>query len=350
MKSTDLSIKQKQAGLPPGVLNIVPGLGHVAGKALASHPLVRKVDVTGGTATGREIAAAAGRNLASVVAELGGKGAFALELINIPTRIDSKYTHIHNTAPMLVFEDADIDQAVDTCAFAAFVAAGQTCVSGARLLVHRIIFDEVKAKFVAKARAIRLGDPMDLDTLIMGPLISQQQLERVHAFVQGAREEGAAVLCGGGPPSPDSLPPGLRDGFLYQPTVLGDVTPAMRVWREEVFGPVVCLVPFADEAEAVRLANDSAYGLGAAIHTGDVKRAHRVADRIQAGIVWVNDHHRNSPSSPWGGVMAGSGLGRENGLEAFHEYTQSKSVVVGFGEERFDWFVPGKAAGGVRYS
>jgi len=250
---------------------------------------------------------------------------------------------------VLVFEDADIEQAVDSACFAAFVAAGQTCVSGARLLVHRHIFDEVQARFVSKARGIRLGDPMELDTQ-MGPLISQQQRERVHAFVNGARQEGAAVLCGGGPPGPDSLPAGLRDGFFYQPTVLGSVTPAMRVWREEVFGPVVCLVPFADEAEAVRLANDSAYGLGASIHTRDVKRAHRVADRVHAGIVWVNDHHRNSPSSPWGGVTAGSGLGRENGLEAFHEYTQSKSVVVGFGEERFDWFVPGAAAGGVRYS
>lgn len=250
---------------------------------------------------------------------------------------------------MLVFEDADLAQAVDTCAFAAFVASGQTCVSGARLLVHHSRFEEAKALFVAKARGIRLGDPMDLDTQ-MGSLISAAQRERVHAFVEGAQREGASVLCGGGPPSAGSLPSGLSDGFFYLPTVLGDVAPSMRVWREEVFGPVVCLVPFADEADAIRLANDSPYGLGASVHTRDVKRSHRVAERIQAGVVWVNDHHRNSPASPWGGLMAGSGIGRENGLEAFMEYTQSKSVVVGFGEERFDWFEPGAAAGAVRYS
>lgn len=250
---------------------------------------------------------------------------------------------------MLVFEDADIPQAIDTCAFAAFVAAGQTCVSGARLLVQQSVLDDVRRRFVAKARAIRLGDPMDADTQL-GPLISAQQQQRVQAFVEEARREGAVVLCGGGPPGADALPPQLRDGFYFEPTVLGDVTPAMRVWQEEVFGPVVCLVPFADEAEAVRLANDSPYGLGASIHTRDVKRAHRVADRIQAGVVWVNDHHRNSPSSPWGGVTAGSGLGRENGWEALSEYTQSKSVVVGHGEDPFDWFVDGAAARGVRYS
>jgi phenylacetaldehyde dehydrogenase len=250
---------------------------------------------------------------------------------------------------MLLFDDAEIGQAVDTCAFAAFVASGQTCVSGARLLVHQGVFEEVKARFVAKARSIRLGDPMDLDTQ-MGPLISQQQRDRVHAFVEGAQEEGAAVLCGGGLPDPESLAPELRDGFFYRPTVLGNVTPSMRVWREEVFGPVVCLVPFSDEADAVRLANDSAYGLGASIHTRDVKRAHRVAERIRAGVVWLNDHHRNSPSSPWGGVTPSSGLGRENGLEALAEYTQSKSVVIGYGEAGFDWFVSGAATGGVRYS
>lgn len=164
---------------------------------------------------------------------------------------------------------------------------------------------------------------MELDTQT-GPLISGQQRAWMHAFVEEARQEGASVLC--------------------------DMIPSMRVWREVVFGPVVCAVPFADEANAIRLANDSAFGLGTSIHTGNLKRAHRVAERIQAGVVWINDHHRNSPSSSWGGVTAGSGIGRENGVEAFHEYTQSKSVVVGKGEERFDWFVPGAAAASVRYS
>ncbi len=309
------------AGLPPGVLNILPGHGNVAGRALASHPRVRKVDLTGGTATGRVTACNAGKNLASVVAELGGK------------------------APMLVFEDADLEQAVNTCAFAAFVAAGQTCVSGSRLLVQESVFDNFKARFVAKAGSLKLGDPLDLDT-DMGPLISAAQLERVNGFVQRAKQQGAKVLCGGGPPAPGVLPEALAHGFYFQPTVVGDVHPQTEIVREEVFGPVVCILPFKDEADAVRLANDSIYGLGASVHTIDVKRAHRVAHQLQAGMCWVNDHHRNAPSSPWGGVTAASGLGRENGIEALHEYTQSKSVIVGYGEEKFDWYAQRNA----RYS
>jgi len=317
----------KEAGLPSGVLNITPGQGKVAGRALAAHPRVRKVDLTGGTVTGRMTACVAGKNLASVVAELGGK------------------------APLIVFEDVNVEEAVDMCAFAAFVAAGQTCVSGSRLLVHESIFREVSERFVAKAQGLKLGDPLEPST-DMGPLISQMQWERVHGFVTRAQEEGAEVLCGGGKPSSTltrggpPLPSQLAEGFFYSPTVVGNVRPEMEIMQEEVFGPVVCLMPFKDEAHALELANNSVYGLGASIHTKCSKRGHRVASQIQAGIVWINDHHRNSPSSPWGGVTAASGLGRENGREGLREYTQEKSVVVGYGEERFDWFSKKK---GTRY-
>lgn len=317
----------KEAGLPSGVLNITPGQGKVAGRALAAHPRVRKVDLTGGTATGRMTACVAGKNLASVVAELGGK------------------------APMLVFGDVDVKDAVAMCAFAAFVASGQTCVSGSRLLVHESIYEDFSKRFVAKAQGLKLGDPLERST-DMGPLISQMQWERVHGFVSRAQEEGAKVLCGGGKPSltsrggGPSLAPYLAEGFFYSPTVISNVHPGMEIMQEEVFGPVVCLLPFKDEAHALELANNSVYGLGASVHTRCSKRGHRVASQLQAGIVWINDHHRNSPSSPWGGVTAASGLGRENGREGLREYTQEKSVVVGYGEERFDWFSKNK---GLRY-
>lgn len=324
----------RDAGLPPGVLNIVPGQGKVAGRALAAHPRVRKVDLTGGTDTGRMTACVAGKNLAKVVAELGGK------------------------TPMLVFPDVDVDEAVNMCAFGAFVAAGQTCVSGSRLLVHESIFDDFAARFAAKAQGLRLGDPLHLETDV-GPLISRAQLERVHGFVERAKTEGAKVLCGGlgsiasspssSPTTPtptpvrgasplQSLPRHLASGFFYPPTVLTSVHPDMEIMQEEVFGPVVCLLPFASESEAVALANRSPYGLGASVHTKCGRRAHRVADSLQAGVIWLNEHHRNAPASPWGGVTAASGLGRENGREAWMDYTQSKSVVVGYAEGAFDWF------------
>eukprot|EP00164_Ancoracysta_twista_P007015 GFYU01009879.1.p1 GENE.GFYU01009879.1~~GFYU01009879.1.p1 ORF type:complete len:352 (-),score=51.64 GFYU01009879.1:74-1003(-) len=306
-----------EAGLPDGVLNVVPGLGAEAGQALCSNPLIKKVDLTGGTPTGRVVAAAAGQNLASVVAELGGK------------------------APMIVFEDADIDQAINGCAFGTFVASGQTCIMGARLLVQESIFEEVQARFVEKVKTIKLGAPSDMTTQ-MGPVISGPQLEKVSSFVEFAKTEGAQVLTGGKQPD---LPGDLANGYYYEPTVIGNVTPDMKIVQEEIFGPVVVIYSFKDEQDAIVKANDSPYGLAAAVWTKDIHRGHRVADKLDVGLIWLNDHHRNDPSSPWGG-MKESGIGRENGFEAYWEYTQSKSVVVGTSSAPFDWFVKEQ----VRYS
>jgi len=331
-----LNIRDMQAGVPPGVVNIVPGFGATAGKALAEHPKLAKVDVTGGTVTGRAIAAAAGRNLIPVTAELGGK------------------------APMIVFDDTDVDDAVNAAAFATFIATGQTCIAATRLLVHERIIEDFKVRFCvlfhlvlatlltakttqaklkAKLEGLKLGDPMDPSTQI-GPVISPLQLKRVEDFVEGALKEGATILCGGARPT--NLPDSLKAGNYYLPTVIVDVKPDMNVVREEVFGPVTVVLPFKDEQEAIRLCNDSPYGLAAGIFTNDVKRAHRVARQLRVGIIWINDWHKNDPSSPWGG-MKDSGFGRENGLECFREYTQTQSIVVNYSTTKSDWFGAGQA-------
>jgi len=296
------------AGLPDGVLNVLPGLGPSAGQAICAHDRIRKIDLTGGTPTGRAVGAAAGANLAGVITELGGK------------------------APMLIFEDADIEQAVNGAAFATFVASGQTCIMGARVLVHESKYAQFMQALTDKAKKIRLGDPFDVSTQ-MGPVISSASRERISGLVERSKKEGAHVFTGG---CNALLPAPFDKGYYYAPTILG-VDSSMEIWREEVFGPVVVAVPFKDEAEAVRLANDSPFGLAAAIWTKDVMRAHRVAEQMDVGIVWINDHHRNDPSSPWGGTKD-SGVGRENGINALHEYTQTRSVVVRTEDSKWDWF------------
>ncbi|WP_226579980.1 aldehyde dehydrogenase family protein [Acuticoccus sediminis] len=306
-----------EAGLPAGAYNVVTGFGPDAGAAVVNHPSIAKIDLTGGTPTGRKVAAIAGERLIPMSAELGGK------------------------ASVVVFADM-VEAGTAGALFASFVAAGQTCVQGARLLIERSVYDEVVETLGRRARAIRVGDPTDPATE-MGPLVSARQRETAERYVAIGREEGARVVAGGARPGGEAF----ARGYYYAPTVLADVASGARVAQEEIFGPVVCCLPFEDEADAIRLANDTPFGLAASVWSREVSRAHRVAHAIDAGIVWVNDHHRIDPSSPWGGFAA-SGIGKENGIACYESYTKVQSVVVNLSPEPFDWF-EGEAEG-KRYS
>jgi acyl-CoA reductase-like NAD-dependent aldehyde dehydrogenase len=297
---------------------VVPGFGSTAGLALAAHPQIRKIDLTGGTPTGKAVAAIAGANLTRISAELGGKAA------------------------VIVFPDMAIDQAVAAALFAAFIASGQTCVQGARLLVHRSIHDDVVRELVQRVRAIRLGDPRDPRTQ-MGPLISARQRDIVEQYVRIGVDEGATLAAGGRRPQ-GSL---FDAGYYYLPTVFTNVTGTMRIAQEEIFGPLVCVMAFDTEEEAVALANGTVYGLAASVWTRDLARAHRVAGALECGVTWINDHHRIDPASPWGGFRM-SGIGRENGLVAYEDYTQIRNVIVNLSDAPFDWYAGDRAP--ARYS
>ncbi|KAF2473625.1 aldehyde dehydrogenase-like protein [Lindgomyces ingoldianus] len=334
LTSIELGKIMKDAGLPDGVFTVLPGHGATTGKAVVGHPLIKKVDVTGGTPAGRSIGAIAGRNLAHFTAELGGK------------------------APLVVFEKADVDLAVNGIAFGSFVASGQTCVAATRIIVHNTILSEVVEKLQKKAESIerRMGSPKNVESM-MGPLISAKQLSNMRILVDSAVEAGAKVVAGGqkmnGISALDQTD--FSKGYFYPPTILvdGDSTKIVdtRIWKEEAFGPVIVVVGFNTEDEALNLANDCDFGLGAAIWTQDLSQAFRVSEGIEAGICWVNTHHRNDPSSPWGGIKD-SGVGSENGVDAYHAYTTTKSTIVNYGsvEEGLandDWFREG--TGEVRY-
>ncbi|KAE9582699.1 Phenylacetaldehyde dehydrogenase [Colletotrichum fructicola] len=325
----------KQAGVPDGAFSVLPGYGATTGKALVEHPLVRKVDVTGGTVAGRAIGSIVGGNLARYTAELGGK------------------------APLVVFEQADIDVAVNGIAFGSFIASGQTCVASTRILVEEKTLQTLLSKLQTKTESItrRMGSPSNPESM-MGPLISAKQLQNVEALVDDALATEGEALVGGRRMSGTSGLDGtdFSKGYFYEPTVLvsksgGDILKT-RIWREEAFGPVIVVAAFKTEEEAIALANDSEFGLGAGIWTRDVAQAFRVSEQIDAGIVWVNTHHRNDPSSPWGGAKSASGVGSENGIDAYQAYTTTKSTIISFAssEEALatdDWFREG--AGDVRY-
>lgn len=296
------------AGLPPGVFNIVLGLGQSAGKMLAEHPDINKLVLTGGTEAGRIAGGAAARVFAHQTMELGGK------------------------TPVMVFDDFDLDRAVNYAAFGAFIGAGQTCVCASRHIVQASIYDEFVEKLKRKTETIRIGDPFDATTQL-GPVISSRQRHRVLMYSGYGREDGARLVTGGAA----AKVAGHEGGFFVEPTVFADVRSDMRIFQEEVFGPFTSVTPFKDEADALRLANDSPFGLAAAIRTRDIGRAHRVASGVKAGIVWINDHHRLDPASPWGGVDD-SGIGREFGTESFDDHFNTKSVMVATGDKDFDWY------------
>ncbi|MFM0206336.1 aldehyde dehydrogenase family protein [Paraburkholderia sediminicola] len=286
-----------EVGFPDGVVNILPGLGHVAGQYIAEHPEISKVAFTGSTAVGRKIVQASSGNLKKVQLELGGKGA------------------------NIVFGDANIDAVVQGSAFAIFHNQGQACIAGSRMIVHESIADEVLEKFVALSRTIKIGNPLDPLTE-MGPLTSRQHRDRVLSFVDVAREQGGRVLSGG--KAPDDA--ALANGCYVEPTIV-EAKLEDRVSQEEVFGPFMTVTTFRTDEDALAIANGTEYGLGAGLWTRDLQRAHLVAREIRAGMVWINCYKRVSPASPFGGVGA-SGYGREMGFEAMREYTQPKSVWV----------------------
>jgi phenylacetaldehyde dehydrogenase len=298
----------KEAGVPDGIVNVVQGFGAVVGKALTTHPSLGKIDLTGGTETGRQVAAAAGYNLVKVSAELGGK------------------------ASVLILPDANIEEAVNGATFAAFIAAGQTCVQGSRIFVHESVYDLFVEKFIQKTQSLVIGDPKKQETDI-GPVISERQYKRIMAYIQIGIAEGATLAYGGKAPDEGDL----QAGYYIQPAIFTNVDNSMRIAREEIFGPVTCVMKYSSTEELVTLANGTDMGLAMSIWSNDIRKSHGLAERLEAGIVWINDHHRIDPSSPWGGFKS-SGIGLENSIQGYKDYTKIRSVIVNVNPEPFDWF------------
>ncbi len=290
-----------EAGLPPGVLNIVHGFGRDAGEPLCAHPDVRAISFTGSTATGNRIVQAAGLKKFSM--ELGGK------------------------SPFVIFADADLERALDAAIFMIFSNNGERCTAGSRILVQQSIYADFAQKFAERARRITVGDPMDENTVV-GPMISPAHLAKVRSYIELGPKEGATLLCGG-LDAPD-LPAPMRRGNFVKPTVFADVDNRMRIAQEEIFGPVACLIPFRDEADAIAKSNDIAYGLSSYVWSENIGRAHRVAAAIEAGMCFVNSQNVRDLRQPFGGTKA-SGTGREGGTWSHEVFLEPKNVAVSLG-------------------
>ena len=290
-----------EAGIPPGVLNLVHGTGKDAGEPLCRHPDVRAISFTGSTATGQRIVQAAGLKKFSM--ELGGK------------------------SPFVVFDDADPQRALDAAVFMIFSNNGERCTAGSRILVHKPIYADFVARFVERARRIAVGDPRDEQTIV-GPMISPAHLAKVRRYIELGPKEGATLLCGGlGAPD---LPARVQKGNYVLPTVFADVDNRMQIAQDEIFGPVACLIPFDDEADAIRIANDTSYGLSSYVWTENIGRAHRVAAAIEAGMCFVNSQNVRDLRQPFGGTKA-SGTGREGGTWSYEVFCEPKNVAVALG-------------------
>ncbi|WP_333815959.1 aldehyde dehydrogenase family protein [Tabrizicola sp.] len=286
-----------EAGLPPGVLNVVPGFGKVAGQAITDHPDIDKVTFTGSPVVGRQILQGSAGNLKRVTLELGGKSA------------------------NIIFPDADVDAAVRAAGSGIFFNTGQVCSAGSRILVHESIHDEVAEKLAARAKGMRLGNPQETGTS-MGPVVSEVQMNRILNYIEVGRQEGAQIVTGG-------ARHGDR-GYFIEPTVFAGVRHEMRISQEEIFGPVAAVIPFRDDDEALRLANGTVYSLAAGVWTADMTRAHRFTRKLKAGTVWVNTYGPTDIRLPWGGVRD-SGFGREHGEEAIDNFTEPKVVWINTG-------------------
>lgn len=296
----------REVGLPPGVLNILTGLGPEAGAPLAAHPDVDKVAFTGSTATGSKIMSSASLLVKPVTLELGGK------------------------SPIVVFEDADLDQAAEWTAFGCFWTNGQICSATSRLLVHESIASEFLDRLVKWCKNIKISDPFE-EGCRLGPVVSKGQYEKVMKFISTAKSEGATILGGG------SRPEHLKRGYYIEPTIISDVSTSMQIWREEVFGPILCAKTFSTEDEAIELANDTHFGLGAAVISKDLDRCERMTKAFQAGIVWVNCSQPCFCQAPWGGTKR-SGFGRELGEWGIENYLNVKQVTQYISDEPWGWY------------
>jgi (Z)-2-((N-methylformamido)methylene)-5-hydroxybutyrolactone dehydrogenase len=287
-----------KAGFPPGVVNIITGFGNEVGEPLIAHRDVAKIAFTGGDKTGQSVYEQAARGIKRVTLELGGKSA------------------------NIVFDDADLDQAVNGVVSGIFAATGQTCIAGSRALIHRPVYDAFVDRLIALARSARMGNPLELSTQV-GPITTQPQYRKVLEYMDVAKGEGAVCLLGGGP----ATRPECGTGWFVEPTIFAGVKTEMRIANEEVFGPLLALIPFDDEEEAIHIANSTIYGLAAGAWTQNIRRALMMSERLEAGTVWINCYRVTSYMTPFGGFKR-SGLGREGGMEAIREYLQTKSVWI----------------------